>query len=51
MSKYREDEPIPRDIELTFEDLDTLEKLRDTKKLTEKQRIALRKLLYYWHEH
>ena len=50
MSRYRENEPIPKEMELEFEDIEQLEKLVETKKLTEKQRLALRKILYFYHE-
>jgi hypothetical protein len=46
MSKYREPTAV---IEIDFEDIDTLEKLADTKKLTEKQKTALKKLLSYYY--
>lgn len=46
MSKYREPATIP---EVDFEDIETLEKLVNTAKLTEKQKTALRKLLDYYY--
>lgn len=46
MSKYREPTAAP---EIDFEDIETLEKLANTKKLTEKQKTALRKLLSYYY--
>ena len=45
MSKYREPS-VPYDVD--FEDLEIIEKLLDTKKLTDKQKQALKNLL---HEH
>ena len=42
MSRYRETTPT---IEVQFEDLEILEKLLKSKKLTDKQREALRKLI------
>ena len=35
-------------IDISFEELNTLQKLSDTKKLTEKQRDALKKLIQYY---
>lgn len=46
MSKYREPAAVPT---IDFEDIDMLEKLADTKKLTKKQRIALKKILSYYY--
>ena len=46
MSKYRESVTVPR---IDFEDIVTLEKLADTKKITEKQKTALKKLLSYYY--
>lgn len=46
MSKYREPTTVPT---ISFEDIEILKKLVDTKKLTEKQKTALRKLLSYYY--
>lgn len=46
MSKYREPATVS---EIDFKDIETLEKLADTKKLTEKQKTALKKLLSYYY--
>lgn len=42
MSKYRDRTPL---VEVEFEELEILEKLLKSKKLTDKQREALRKLI------
>lgn len=46
MSKYRDSATVPA---ISFEDIEILEKLADTKKLTKKQRTALKKLLSYYY--
>ena len=46
MSKYREPTTVPT---ISFEDTEILEKLADTKKLTKKQRTALKRLLSYYY--
>ena len=46
MSKYREPTIVPT---IDFEDIEILEKLADTKKLTEEQKTALKKLLSYYY--
>lgn len=46
MSKYRDPAAVS---EIDFEDIDMLEKLVNTKKLTEKQKTALKKLLSYYY--
>ena len=46
MSKYRDSAAVP---EIDFEDIDILEKLANIKKLTEKQKTALKKLLSYYY--
>jgi len=46
MSKYREPATVS---EIDFEDIEILEELADTKKLTEKQKTALKRLLSYYY--
>ena len=50
MSKYREEELFSKDIP-SFDDIECLEKLKSTSKLTSRHKEALRKLLQYWYEH
>jgi len=46
MSKYREPNE-PHDV--SFEDLETIEKLLESKKLTDKQKEAIKSLLKYYY--
>ena len=46
MSKYREPSE-PHDV--TFEELEVIEKLLETKKLTDKQKKAIKSLLKYYY--
>ena len=46
MSKYRETNE-PHDV--SFEDLETIEKLLESKKLTDKQKEAIKSLLKYYY--
>ena len=46
MSKYRE---TNKSYDISFEDLETIEKLLISKKLTDKQRKAVKNLLKYYY--
>lgn len=45
MSKFRDYKPIKKENEFCWEDRQTILKLLNTKKLTDKQREAIRRLL------
>ena len=47
MSKYRE--PSETTYDVSFEDLETIERLLASKKLTDKQRKAVKNLLKYYY--
>ena len=49
MSRYREYEPMKESYEPTADDLYRLEKLLEAKKLTDKQKEALSKLLHFYY--
>ena len=50
MSKYRDEESLAWEDTPRFEDVEILERLQKAKKLTDRQREALRRLLQFYYE-
>lgn len=44
MSIYREEKPITEDDKFTFEDSQILDKLRESNRITEREKIAIQRL-------
>ena len=44
MSRYREDKPLENEDRFTFEDSEVLDKLRQSDKLTQREKLAIQRL-------